>query len=80
LLRIEEIRLDQGNRIGANAVELGLEQPRFTRGRSVVEHDAGAGACSRRQIAAPTRLPPPVISTILPCTPRPGITLDLSTI
>src|SRR5215469_14891030 len=31
-------------------------------------------ACSRRQIAAPTRLAPPVISTTLPCTRRSGYT------
>src|SRR4030081_674488 len=30
--------------------------------------------CSRRQVAAPTRLAPPVISTTLPCTRRSGYT------
>ena len=43
LVEVEEVRLDQRDRIGAHAVELGLEQPRFARRRAVVEHEARAG-------------------------------------
>ena len=43
LVEIEEIRLDQRHGIGAHAVELGLQQPRFARGRPVVQHEAGTG-------------------------------------
>ena len=42
LVEVEEIGLDQRHRIGAHAVQLGLQQPRLARGRPVVEHQVRA--------------------------------------
>ena len=42
LVEVEEVGLDQRDRIGAHAVELGLQQPRFARGSAVVEHEVRA--------------------------------------
>src|SRR5204862_64635 len=39
LADIEEVRLDQRNRIGANVIELGLQETRFPGGSAEVEHD-----------------------------------------
>ncbi len=67
---VEQVGLDQRDRILPHVVELGLQQPRLAGRAAVVEHQvgpgarAGAGRSPRRRACAP-----PVISTLLPCTP-----------
>ena len=44
LRQLEQVRLDQRDRIGADAVELRLQQARFAGRRAVVQHQVRAGA------------------------------------
>jgi len=43
LRQVEQIRLDERNRIGPDVIELGLEQPRFAGRCAVMEHQVRAG-------------------------------------
>ena len=76
LAEIEQIGLDQRDRLLALVVQLGLQQSRFA-GRCC----GSAASGWRRPRAAvgrlrlPTRLAPPVTNTTLPCTRRPGYAL-----
>ena len=40
---VEQVGLDQRDRIGARVVELGLQQPRLACGRAIVQHQVRAG-------------------------------------
>ena len=74
---VEEVGLDQRDRLGAQVIELGLQQPRLAGRVAVVQHErrarrrAAAGRWRRRHARAP-----PVIRTTLPCTRRPAFGID----